>query len=268
MIHVLAMFLREWPFRVASLVVPVVGAAGATFILVSMLAISNGISDATQRGGDDDVAIVLQRDAQIETSSRLSDDEVATIVNTLSTTPSRVISPELVQTVDTVSRGGEAGAQVLARGISASGIPLRRSFRVVAGRLFTPGRLEVIVGRRLARDFAGLEPGGTLTGSTHEWSIVGVFEEGGGTGESEVWMDLDSARTESGSRAPVSSLRVHPLAEPDLSLFRETVRSSPQRDVGEHPARHLPRGHPDGACGDRPHYLRRQTASWNALTTC
>jgi putative ABC transport system permease protein len=139
--------------------------------------------------------------------------------------------------VDTISRGGEAGAQVLARGISASGLKLRTKFRIIEGRLFTPGRLEVIVGRGLARDFAGLTPGTTLTGSTQEWAIVGIFEDGGGTGESEVWMDLDSARTESGSRAPISSLRVQPLAGADLSAFREAARRNPQLQIRVEPER-------------------------------
>jgi putative ABC transport system permease protein len=160
-------------------------------------------------------------------SSRLSDEEVAALTREIDER-SLVVSPELVQTVDTVSRGGEAGAQVLARGLTASGIRLRKNFRIVAGRLFTPGKLEVIVGRRLARDFAGLELGTTLTGSTQEWSIVGVFEDDGGAPESEVWMDLDTARTESGSRAPIHSLRVRPLPEPRLSAFREAVQRIPQ----------------------------------------
>lgn len=231
---VLGVFLRDWPLRVSSVVVPVVGAAGATFILISVLAISNGVADAVRRGAADDIAIVLQREAQVEMSSRFSEEEVAAITAALNEMPSkglgrtRLVSPELVQTVDTVSRGGEAGAQVLARGVSATGISLRKKFKIIEGRQFTPGKLEVIVGRRLARDFAGLTLGTTLTGGTQEWSIVGIFENGGATDESEVWMDLDSARTESGSTAPLSSLRVQFLGESELGALRESVRRSPQ----------------------------------------
>ena len=230
---VLGVFLRDWPIRVSSVVVPVVGAAGATFILVSVLAISNGVSDAVRRGAADDIALVLQREAQTEMSSRFSDEEVSAITAALNEMPSkdrgraRLVSPELVKTVDTISRGGEAGAQVLARGISAPGVSLRKKFKIVEGREFTPGKLEVIVGRRLARDFAGLTLGTTLTGGTHEWSIVGIFENGGGTDESEVWMDLDSARTESGSAAPLSSLRVQLLGKSELGTLREAVSRSP-----------------------------------------
>jgi len=234
---VLGVFLQDWPLRVSSVVVPVAGAAGATFVLVSVLAIANGVADAVRRGAANDVAVALQREAQIERSSRFSRDELAAMTAALNELPSksegraRLVSPELVQTVDTISRGGEAGAQVLARGISAPGIALRKQFRIVEGRPFTPGKLEVIVGRRLARDFAGLTLGTSLTGGTREWSIVGVFESGGGTEESEVWMDLDSARTESGSTTPISSLRVQLLGESELGTLRESVRRSPGLQV-------------------------------------
>ena len=107
---VLAVFLGDWPLRVTTLVVPVIGAAGTTFILVATLAISNGVSDAITRAGADNVAIVLNREAQIETQSQLSDDDVAAITGALNALPAqvagreRVVSPELVQTRDTLSR--------------------------------------------------------------------------------------------------------------------------------------------------------------------
>ena len=201
----LELFLGDWPSSPGAVAVPLIGAAGATFILVSMFAISNGVRDTMTRAGADDVAIVLQRDATLETTSRLSDDELAAISDAMSdatlqvTGRKRTVSAELVQTVDTLSRGGESGAQVLARGLTPSGVKLRKGFRIVEGRMFSPGQYEVVVGRRLARDFAGLALGTTLTGAVQEWSIVGVFEEGGGAGESESFFPYQEAEHESRS---------------------------------------------------------------------
>jgi putative ABC transport system permease protein len=50
-------------------------------------------------------------------------------------------------------------------------------------------------------------------------------------------MDLDSARTESGSRASISSLRVQPLAGADLDAFREAARRNPQLQIRVEPER-------------------------------
>jgi putative ABC transport system permease protein len=234
---ILRVFLGDWPARWASLAAPVIGTAGASFILVSILAIANGIAEAMHRAGESHVAIVIQAGAALESSSRLSDDEAAAISQATNDTAlanserTAIVSAELLQVVDTISRGGEAGAQVLARGLAAEGVQLRSNFRIVDGRLFTPGRLEVIVGRRLARDFAGLSIGTMLTGAAHEWSIVGVFEDGGSTAESEVWMDLDTARNETGRRASPSSIRVKLRSAASIAALRESLARDPRLQV-------------------------------------
>ena len=233
----LRLYLREWPTRPAPLLVAVLGAAGTTFILVSVLAIANGVTNAMERAGADDIAVIVLRSAADEMTGSLSDEDIAAIRSSAGDEvlhrPDRkdLVSAELVRTMDTISRGGEAGAQVLSRGLTASGLSMRHGFRMVSGRSFRPGAREAIVGRRLARDFAGLTIGTTLTGSTHEWQIVGVFEAGGGPGESEVWTDLETARHESGRRSDASSLRIRLASASDLARVRRAVESDPHRQL-------------------------------------
>ena len=233
----LAVFMSDWPTQALSLFVPVIGTAGTAFILVSVLSISNGIVEAMHRADRDDVAILLSQEATLENTSRLSKDEAAVIAQAMNDATlggdalNRILSPELVRTVDTLSRGGEAGAQLLARGLTAAGVQLRPHFRIVAGRMYTPGRFEVIVGRRLAQDFAGLSVGTTLTGAVQEWSIVGLFEDGGSTAESEVWMDLESAHAETGTRGALSSIRVQLPSAAEVDALREALSRSPQLQV-------------------------------------
>jgi putative ABC transport system permease protein len=105
---------------------------------------------------------------------------------------------------------------------------MRPGFRLVAGRTFRPGRYEVIVGRRLARDVAGLAIGETVTGSARDWEIVGTFENGGSLDESEVWSDLEAARTENGGRASVSSIRVPLSPGAGLQELRAALAANPQ----------------------------------------
>jgi putative ABC transport system permease protein len=234
---VLGVYLREWPSRIGTQMVAVAGAAGTTFVLVSVLAIANGVTDAAERAGAGDVALVVQRTAQVEMSSSMSDadlDAITAWMNDDSLTlaaRTSFASPELVMMVDTISRGGEYGAQVLGRGLSASGMRMRKGFRLVAGRAFTPGKLEVIVGRRLAREFGGLAIGQTVTGSVHDWNIVGLFEDGGGLGESEVWMDLETARMEGGTRSNVSSMRIRAPSTLDMSKLRALIETDPRRQL-------------------------------------
>jgi putative ABC transport system permease protein len=233
----LRLYLGDWPSRPGTLLVAVLGAAGTTFILVSVLSIANGVRDATERAGEGDIAVIIQRGAPMEMASTLSDDDIDAIFSAAGDAilvgPGREhsVSEELVRTMDTISRGGEAGAQVLGRGLTAPGLTMRRGFRIVSGRAFTPGKLEVIVGRRLARDFSGLAVGTTLTGSANEWLIVGVFEAGGGPAESEVWMDFETARNESGPHGDASSLRIRLASVLDLPRVRAAIESDPRRQL-------------------------------------
>jgi hypothetical protein len=202
--------VRDDLMRPINPLVAIAGAAGTAFVLVSILAVAEGLSGAMGGENSPDTALIVSRDASVEVSSVLSEEDRTAVENLLGERASRrdTISPELLRSMDTISRGGEAGSQVVARALGPEGIRLRPKFRLLAGRMFRRGTFEVIVGRRLARDFAGLSLGETVTGSVHEWKIVGIFADGGGLGESEVWSDLDSARMENGSRSDVTSLRV------------------------------------------------------------
>jgi putative ABC transport system permease protein len=222
--------VRDDLMRPINPLIAIAGAAGTAFVLVSILAVADGLSTATERAGSAGVALIVSRDAAVEMSSGLSEEDRVTTLDLIGNRSSRrdAVSAELVRTMDTISRGGEAGSQVIARALGPEGIRLRPKFRLIAGRVFQPGTYEVIVGRRLARDFAGLSIGETVTGSTQEWRIVGIFEDGGGLGESEVWSDLEPARMENGSRSAVSSLRVPVASGAELQAVRATLDANPR----------------------------------------
>jgi putative ABC transport system permease protein len=222
---IFGMHLRDAPTRLGALAISLAGAAGATFILVSILSIAHGVSAAAEHAGSDATALITAQDAALESASTLQEADVTAIRDLLNDESLRgaIVSPELVSTVDSLARGGEAGAQVAARALGAEGMRMRRHFRIVEGRSFTPGKFEVIVGRRLARDFAGFRLGDQVTGAAQEWRIVGYFDEAGGVSESEVWMDLESARLETGHRGSVSSVRVRLPSADELERLRVLI---------------------------------------------
>ena len=63
---------------------------------------------------------------------------------------------------------------------------IRSGLKVTAGRAIAPGRYELMVGRSSQRQFAGLDLGSHLRLADSDWTIVGVFEDGGGAIESEM----------------------------------------------------------------------------------
>jgi putative ABC transport system permease protein len=226
--------LRDDLMRPINPLVAIAGAAGTAFILVSVLAVADGLTTATENTGSRNIALIVSRDAALESSSSLSEDDRVLAQNLIHADP---ISAELVRSMDTISRGGDAGSQVIGRALGADGFRLRPKFKLVAGRLFQPGTFEVIVGRKIARDFAGLSIGETVTGNVREWKIVGIFEDGGSLGESEVWSDLEPARMENGRRGGVSSLRVPGASKAEIEALSATLDANPAlqlRVIPEH----------------------------------
>ena len=53
-----------------------------------------------------------------------------------------------------------------------------------------PGSNEIVVGKGSLSEFAGFEPGKTVTFGTSRWTVVGVFAADGSVFESEIWADL------------------------------------------------------------------------------
>jgi putative ABC transport system permease protein len=71
------------------------------------------------------------------------------------------------------------------------GITLRPQVRLVQGRWFRPGLSEVVVPRKMQGRFAGMELGRNLRMGGRDWQIVGTFDAGGASYESEVWSGVN-----------------------------------------------------------------------------
>jgi ABC-type antimicrobial peptide transport system permease subunit len=63
--------------------------------------------------------------------------------------------------------------------------------KLVQGRMFRPGASEIVVGQSVARQFAGVELGQSLSFAQRQWQVVGVFDAGRTAFDSEIWGDAE-----------------------------------------------------------------------------
>jgi putative ABC transport system permease protein len=84
---------------------------------------------------------------------------------------------------------------LILRGVGANVLRVRPEAHLIEGRLFTPGLREIVIGRATVGRFKGLAPGRDVELSGIVWKVVGVFEEGGSTHESEAWADVEAVMT-------------------------------------------------------------------------
>jgi ABC-type antimicrobial peptide transport system permease subunit len=77
------------------------------------------------------------------------------------------------------------------RGVTPMGLALRPQVTLAQGRMFRPGSSEIVVGTSVARQFAGVELGQSLSFAQRQWQVVGVFDAGRTAFDSEIWGDAE-----------------------------------------------------------------------------
>jgi putative ABC transport system permease protein len=97
--------------------------------------------------------------------------------------------------------------------------------------MFERGRNEVIAGVNAAREFAGLEVGQTIRLGKTEWHVVGIFSDGGGVGDSEMWTDITVLQSAYQRGDSFQSAVVKLVAPEKFQEFKDFLTSNPQVKV-------------------------------------
>jgi putative ABC transport system permease protein len=121
---------------------------------------------------------------------------------------------------------GTAGgvSNVALRGVTEGVKELRPEVHIVEGRPARPGSDEVIVGQRIRGRFKGLDLGKSFDlRKNRPVQVVGVFEAGGSSYESEVWVDLDALRAAYAREGSVCSVRVRLTSAAAFDTFKAAM---------------------------------------------
>ncbi len=190
--------LRSLPSRAASSLVIVIGTMGVVFVLLSVLAFSTGLADSLNATGRADRAIVLHQQAANEIGSSLAHDSVATILDApgiaKDSAHRAIASAEAIASVNLPRLDNGKLSALTLRGVSLDQLlQLRPELHLVKGRMFSSGLREIIVGKAASERYAGLSIGDQPKFGGNQWTVVGIFDSGGGAHDSEVLGDIDTA---------------------------------------------------------------------------
>jgi ABC-type lipoprotein release transport system permease subunit len=187
------LFVRKLSTALTFTVVAVV-----VFVLTVLLSFAAGIRASLTASGTPRNVIVLKPGSTSESTSIIRPEESARLSQAPGIAADEngalLISHELcVQT--SIPRRGPGGrlANVAVRGVTPAAFQVHDDVRVVEGRAFHPGSLEVMVGKAARERYANLQVGGELSigrFSSRVCRVVGVFEANGGAMESEIWAPL------------------------------------------------------------------------------
>jgi ABC-type antimicrobial peptide transport system permease subunit len=162
-------------------------------IFVVVLSLAQGLSVAFISSGRSDQALVLRPNARFELNSSIERDrmrilKVHPLVKRAGDEP--LASAECV-VVKLFPMADGTDTNVTVRGLERMGIGMRPQVRLVQGRWFRPALSEVVVPRKMQGRFPGMEVGRNLRMGGRDWLIVGAFDAGGASYESEVWSDVN-----------------------------------------------------------------------------
>jgi putative ABC transport system permease protein len=227
--------LRSIPDRLGLSLVIVVGIAGVAAVLVSLLAMRQGLDQTLGGTGKRDRMIMMRASSDGELSSILTTD-IGDIVKRFEgiakdASGQPIASNEVVVITELPTESSEdTGVNVTMRGVEAMAFTLRPEVRLMEGTRFTPGLREVIVGKKAQQSFKGTGLGSVLRFRGADWKVVGVFESND-SHESELWADLGTLQTSFSRGNATSSLVAQLDSASSLELIKQAAASDPRLKV-------------------------------------
>ena len=155
-----------------------------------------------------------------------------------------LVSPELSQVVNLVSRGDGTDVNAQFRGVGEASWAVHDSVKIVEGRKYGSGLREIVVGQGAQKQFRDLDVGSTLTLGNQQCQVVGKFASGD-VHDWEIWTDaqtlattynrgawqLVSVRTE--GKAGFEQFKAAMAPDPRLKLDVETTKAYYAKQSGQ-----------------------------------
>jgi putative ABC transport system permease protein len=207
------------------------GIALVVAVFVIVMAMIAGISATISDAGAADNLVAVRRGATTETYSLITIDQF----DALKYLPgvrrdaagNPLASPELpVQTL--LKRIGGGSENIVFRGVLPVALQVHDQVHIVAGRMFNPGLNEVIVGKGLVGRYAHTYLGATLPFGRGTWKVVGIFEAGGSSFESEIWGDVHSVQDEARRGTYFACARIKMAPGTDAAALIQRIADDPR----------------------------------------
>jgi putative ABC transport system permease protein len=222
--------LRNLAVRRATTLATALGVGLVVFVLAAALMLTEGLERTLSLSGHADHAIVMRKGSDNELSSSIADNQLGQIASAPGVKKGSDGRPiafgDVVAVIFVDLVGAKGKTNLTVRGVSSDGIAFRPEVKVVDGTMPRPGTEEVMIGRKIAGRFENVELGGAIElRKNRNAKVVGVFEAGGASYESEIWGDKDYVGQAFGREGMVSAVRVQleSDAKKDFDLFSAAV---------------------------------------------
>ena len=202
---------RNLVVRKTTTLMTVAGIALTVAVLVSSLALVNGLRTTFANTGNPLQILVLRKGGNSELGSSVSRESYE-LLRTMSGIAKNnanepMASLEMVQVINLPSVDDPKGMNVTLRGLLPVGIAMR-NVHLVSGRWYQAGHREIVVGKSVAQRYPDAQLGRHLRFGKGDWLIVGIMDGGQSALNSEIWGDLNQVSSDYNSEDNLSSILV------------------------------------------------------------
>jgi putative ABC transport system permease protein len=207
------------------------GIALVVAVFVVAMAMVAGLDSTIKDTSSPDTMIILSKGVDSELTSRITLDQLDALKFLPSIkrdgTGNPLVSPELAEQIF-MSGAGNSLDNLPIRGALPENLKVHDKIRIVSGRMLQPGLNEVIIGKLIVNQYPGCSLDSDLVLGRRTWKVVGVFESGGGSFESEVWADLHSLQDDSQRNSSFNSIRFKLAPDADVASLVQRMADDPR----------------------------------------
>lgn len=202
---------RNLVVRKTTTLMTAAGIALTVAVLVSSLALVNGLRTTFANTGNPLQVLALRKGGNSELGSSVTRESFALLraLNGIARDGANapMVSLEMVQVINLPSVDDPKGMNVTLRGLLPAGIAMR-SVHLATGRWFLAGRREIVVGKSIAQRYPDARLGQNLHFGRGSWQIVGIMDGGQSAVNSEIWGDLNQVSSDYHREDNLSSILV------------------------------------------------------------
>ena len=218
--------LRNLTVRKTTTIMTALGIALSVAILVASLALVNGLRTVFKNTANPLQLLVLRKGGNSELSSIVSTEAFAALRSQAGIAVGRrgepLASQELVNVTNLPSVDNPKGMNVTVRGLSTTGIEMRR-VQLIDGRWFQPGQREIVVGKAVAKRYPSARIGSRIRFGKGDWEIVGVMDGGQSALNSEIWGDFNQVSGDYNRQDSSSSVLLRATDPVTLDALKHSI---------------------------------------------
>jgi len=233
---------KSFPQRIVASMVSILSIACVAAVILSVLAMTEGMMKTLQRTGLDNTVLVMRAGATSELQSVMFPVEVNILANHQKIIKNNdgvaQVSAEMFVNAEVayIANEGEikqdkTTASLALRGISDSTQKFRPNFRLVEGTMFQTGVRQLIIGQAIARKMPKLTVGKVITLGGAQWEISGIFSDGNSVFESELWADIGMVQSDYRRGNTIQSIRLALKDINDLPLLEKEWQEDPRLNI-------------------------------------